>query len=74
MHWMQTRFISAGMSMSWLYPNVSEAYPRQEHACPRECQQPGICDIATRPQAVEETFVGKFGRHQYTKVRLYEAL
>ena len=70
MHWMQTLFISAGVYMHSFYSSLSEVYSRQEHACPHECQQPGICDIATRPQSVEETFVGRFGRHQYTKVGL----
>ena len=70
MHWTQTRFISAGMSMGWFYSTLPEVDLRQEHACPRECQQRGICDIATKPQAVESTFVGRFGQHQYTKVRL----
>lgn len=70
MHWMQMRFISAGMSMGSFYSTLPEIHSRQEHVCPRKCQQGGICDIATKPQAVEETFVGRFGQHQYTKVKL----
>lgn len=70
MRWMQTLFISAGVYMRGFYSPLSEVHSRQEHACPRQCQQPGICNIVGMSQAVEETFVGRFGRHQYTKVGL----
>ncbi|KAG8836422.1 hypothetical protein FRC18_011419 [Serendipita sp. 400] len=38
-----------------------------QHACQRECQHPGICEIATTPQSVESTFSGKHSVYQFTK-------
>ncbi|CCA69193.1 hypothetical protein PIIN_03093 [Serendipita indica DSM 11827] len=39
----------------------------QEHVCPHDCEDDGICEIATKPQKVESVFVGKKDTFQYTK-------
>jgi hypothetical protein len=69
-HCKKTLYIFAGsylrMSMA-----ICSLFFRQEHACPRLCELPGICEIATKPQSIESTFVGRHTKFQYTKVRLF---
>ncbi|KAF9239496.1 hypothetical protein BU15DRAFT_88040 [Melanogaster broomeanus] len=40
----------------------------QEHPCPERCTAPGVCEIDTTPQSIEETFKGMHECFQYTKV------
>ena len=44
---------------------------RQRHRCLEECQSLGNCLVETKPYSMEANFVGKHGRFQYTKVRVF---
>ncbi|KAI9573409.1 hypothetical protein HD554DRAFT_2055827 [Boletus coccyginus] len=37
------------------------------HACSRQCTAPGVCEIDTAPESIEETFKGMHECFQYTK-------
>ncbi|KAF8607193.1 hypothetical protein BDV93DRAFT_303052 [Ceratobasidium sp. AG-I] len=39
----------------------------QEHSCSKLCEVEGICQIETRPSAIEEQFFGRHASFQYTK-------
>ncbi|KAG8854044.1 hypothetical protein FRB91_004122 [Serendipita sp. 411] len=39
----------------------------QDHVCPHDCEDEGVCEIATKPQKIESVFVGKKDTFQYTK-------
>ncbi|KAF7308999.1 VWFA domain-containing protein [Mycena kentingensis (nom. inval.)] len=45
----------------------------QEHSCAASCQEKGICQIETTPQAIDAVFNGVHERFTYTKARSQRA-
>lgn len=43
---------------------------RQEHQCPNECEEQGICKIVIEPTAVEVKYENAHESFMYTKVQV----